>query len=153
MRLEEMLREIGDQLAESHGPSGPSLEVLRLSGQLLSLQVGRATVRYTVDGPARAIEVQHLLVSRAAPLAVTWTPQAASQLAAVHPDVRRHIVAQVAQIAELAAADVARDVFRREAQRERIWSFEGHAVHYVVDGERFALTVARVAAPEERSAG
>lgn len=152
-RLEEMLREIGEHLADREAEGGSPAETLGLSGQLLSLQVGRAAVRYTVDPVARTIEVQHLLVSRPAPLAVVWAPFAAAQLAAVHADIRRHIVAQIAQIAELAAADVARNLFRREAMRDRVWSFEGHAVHYSVDGDRFTLTVARVVAPEERSAG
>lgn len=152
-RLEEMLGEIGGHLADRDAAGGPSADVQRLSGQLLSLHVGRATVRYTVDPAARTLEVQHLLVYRPVPLAVAWAPQAAAQLAAVHPDVRRHIAAQIAQIAELAAADMARNLFRREVQRDRVWSFEGHSVHYVVDGDRFSLTVARVVAPEERSAG
>lgn len=153
-RLGEMLSEIGAQAAELARGGEVEKAGHGLRDQLLSLQIGRALVRYTVDAAARAVTVQHILVSRPAPFAVVWGAQAASQLAAVHPDIRRHVVKQVEQIAELAGAELGvRSIYRDRPPRDLVWTFEGHTVHYTLDDAQFAVTVARIVAPGERSAG
>lgn len=154
-RLDAMLGEIAGEMlalgARGDVPTGPALPD---ADELLSLSVGRATVRYAVNTEERTVTVKHILVSTHPPFAVIWTPQAGAQMSSIHPAIREHIVKQIEQVAALAGAEVRlRTAYANEPPRERVWTFEGHTVVYTLDDGRFAVTVVQVVGPGTRSTG